>query len=230
MGERYRSWKVTQASSDKTVRIWKQNLITSAFDCVATIRGAQTGTGRSCSWSLDGNLLAIANYDGTTSVWDKAENGFKHLYDLKGHDKEVVSVSWNTSGQLATCSSNSVWIWGYRDSEEIEILNEFKHIEDVEMVQWHPFEDTLFSCGCDKIIKVWERFDDLKHWQFAQDLDYNTPFCRGHLSKVCCISFNATGDKLVTSSADLSIKVWGAERMQSGGGYQPWFPLHGDCP
>lgn len=49
----------------------------------ATIRGAQPGTVRSCSWSPDGDMLAIANYDGTTSIWDMIENDFKHLYKLK---------------------------------------------------------------------------------------------------------------------------------------------------
>ncbi|KAL8094881.1 hypothetical protein AgCh_036409 [Apium graveolens] len=183
----------------------------------ATIRGAQTGTVRSCSWSPEGDLLAIANYDGTTSLWDM--NNFKHLYDLKGHKAEVVSVSWNISGHLATCSSNSVWIWGLYESEKYKPVGKFVHEEDVEMVQWHPFKDILFSCGCDEIIKVWRRFSDYNEWSFAEDLN-------GHMSKVCSMSFNATGDKMVTSSADLSIKVWAEERMQSGGdhergGYQP---------
>ncbi|XP_074352617.1 uncharacterized protein LOC141691758 [Apium graveolens] len=208
---------LASCGSDNTVRIWKQYPAISAFECLATIRGAQTGTVRSCSWSPEGDLLAIANYDGTTSLWDM--NNFKHLYDLKGHKAEVVSVSWNISGHLATCSSNSVWIWGLYESEKYKPVGKFIHEEDVEMVQWHPFKDILFSCGCDEIIKVWRRFSDYNEWSFAEDLN-------GHMSKVCSMSFNATGDKMVTSSADLSIKVWAEERMQSGGdhergGYQP---------
>nr|XP_017258126.1 PREDICTED: protein CIA1-like [Daucus carota subsp. sativus] len=47
----------------------------------------------------------------------------------------------------------------------------------------------------------------------AQTLDHET---KAHSSKGFSISFNATGDKMVTSREDLSIKVWGPEGKLSG--------------
>ncbi|MFQ6631945.1 hypothetical protein Gotur_009309 [Gossypium turneri] len=46
----------------------------------------------------------------------------------------------------------------------------------------------------------------------------------GHSSNVWSLAFNAKGDKLVTCSDDLTLKIWEADiiRMQSGDGYAPW--------
>ncbi|MBA0767816.1 hypothetical protein Gotri_016672 [Gossypium trilobum] len=46
----------------------------------------------------------------------------------------------------------------------------------------------------------------------------------GHSSTVWSLAFNAKGDKLVTYSDDLTLKIWEADiiRMQSGDGYAPW--------
>ncbi|KAL1813299.1 hypothetical protein ACET3Z_023364 [Daucus carota] len=213
---------LASCGADKTVRIWKQNPDTSSFVCVTTIEGGGTGTGRSCSWSPDGDMLAITSYDGSFSIWKMIEDDFEQSYILQEKDdEEVVSVSWNPHWDLATCSGNCVRIWlPSSESEGYESLPALEeHTEDVEMVQWHPNQNNLFSCGCDSTIKVWQGSleDDQFKFKCAQTLG-------GHLSKVCSISFNATGDKMVTSSADLTIKVWG--RLWPDDDYVTWKNIH----
>ena len=47
-----------------------------------TIKGGGTGTGRSCSWSPGGDMLAITSYGGPFSIWKMIENDFVQLDDF----------------------------------------------------------------------------------------------------------------------------------------------------
>lgn len=38
---------------------------------------------RSCSWSQNGHLLAVASFDGKVSIWNKTETGFEFWHFLK---------------------------------------------------------------------------------------------------------------------------------------------------
>ncbi|WOH06180.1 hypothetical protein DCAR_0625603 [Daucus carota subsp. sativus] len=172
-----------------------------------TFEGAHAGTGRFFSWSPEGRFLAIPSYDGTTYIWDKNEDEVHDMedLDLEEDDKEeVLSVSWDHSGcYLATCSRAAVRIWETLLLPHCE-SDKLADSEDAIMVQFHPSEDLLFSCCRD---------DTIEEWYMAQTLDHET---KAHSSKGFSISFNATGDKMVTSREDLSIKVWGPEGKLSG--------------
>ena len=48
-----------------------------------TIEGGGTRTGRSCSWSPDGDMLAITSYDGSFSIWKMIEDDFEQSYILQ---------------------------------------------------------------------------------------------------------------------------------------------------
>ncbi|WOH06179.1 hypothetical protein DCAR_0625602 [Daucus carota subsp. sativus] len=136
-----------------------------AHNSQTTIEGGGTRTGRSCSWSPDGDMLAITSYDGSFSIWKMIEDDFEQSCILQEKDdEEVVSVSWNPHWDLATCSGNCVRIWSpSSESEGYESLPALEeHTEDVEMVQWHPNQNNLFSCGCDSTIKSQERGGAMK--------------------------------------------------------------------
>ncbi|MBA0581387.1 hypothetical protein Gorai_023567, partial [Gossypium raimondii] len=71
---------------------------------------------------------------------------------------------------------------------------------------------------------VWWSDDADGDWSCVQTLGESS---NGHSSTVWSLAFNAKGDKLVTCSDDLTMKIWEADiiRMQSGDGYAPCFYL-----
>lgn len=206
---------LASCSGDKSVRIWARERdgdSTSQWVCKAILEETHTRTIRSCEWSPCGNLLATASFDNTVGIWQLSHGDFECLASLEGHESEVKSVAWNASGNLlGTCSRDkSVWVWeapigGGSDFECLAVLN--GHTQDVKMLTWHPSEDSnwLVSASYDNTIKVWGDDGDMDDWSCLQTLDSDNG---GHSSTVWAISFDASGKRMVSSSDDLTLKIW----------------------
>lgn len=75
--------------------------------------------------------------------------------------------------------------------------------QDVKMVCWHPKEEVLVSCSYDDSIKVW--VEDDREWECAQTLAGPG---LGHSSTVWGVAFDASGQRMVSCSDDLTLKIW----------------------
>eukprot|EP00933_Yihiella_yeosuensis_P031065 TRINITY_DN24608_c1_g1_i1.p1 TRINITY_DN24608_c1_g1~~TRINITY_DN24608_c1_g1_i1.p1 ORF type:complete len:417 (-),score=75.45 TRINITY_DN24608_c1_g1_i1:202-1452(-) len=218
--------QLASCGSDRVVRIWGAKAgseLTNESDWTllgeidASERHGRTL--RSLTWSPDGEILAVASFDASTSIWKEAptENGsgglsFECVSSLSGHENEVKSASFSPSGTLfATCSRDrSIWVYDAEDEQDeyecVALLQ--SHTQDVKMVKWHPSQDVLFSCSYDDTIKVWGPDGD--DWCCKETLE-------GHDSTVWAISFDATGSRFVTCSDDRSLRIWTPDPMKGIG-------------
>lgn len=147
---------------------------------------------------------ASASFDATIGIWDKKSGSWECNATLEGHENEVKSVAWSSSGQLlATCSRDkSVWVWGVADEDEYEcaaVLN--AHSQDVKKVRWHPDLDIVASASYDNTIKLFKEDPMDNDWTCIATLS-------SHESTVWSISFDKKGTRLVSVSDDKTVKIW----------------------
>lgn len=191
------------------------------WKCFFTLNDAHQRTIRFIAWSHDGNYLASTSFDGTTCIWQQNSCQFEEslrewsvLFSLEGHENEVKCCSWSHEDDfLATCSRDkSVWIWekieitskDHLDDEQEEVLFECasvqtEHNQDVKHVVWHPNLNILASSSFDNSIKLYVSGDE--DWNCFAVLS-------AHESTVWSLDFNASGNRIVSVSADETIKIW----------------------
>jgi WD40 repeat protein len=146
---------------------------------------------------------------------------------LEGHDSEIKCVGFSPSGQyLATCSRDkSVWIWeeigaeGEDEWETVAVLQE--HEGDVKTVSWCADQGTeggelLASASYDDTVRLW-REDEEGEWGCVSvlkghegtvwGLDWE-PLTKNDKGNVESEVISVKPARLLTSSADSTIRVW----------------------
>ncbi|KAI9676801.1 MAG: Cytosolic iron-sulfur protein assembly protein [Trizodia sp. TS-e1964] len=230
------------ACADKCARIYslRDFHLHSTIDGAHTRSVRSVAWKPSAPTSPDGIVLATGSFDASAGVYrrynnndsegsdasnadEEAEPDWTFAAVLSGHDSEIKSVAWSAGGSfLATCSRDkSVWVWedmGNDDWETVAVLQE--HEADVKCLAWHPAEELLASASYDETLRLWA--DDAEDWACVASLV-------GHEGTVWAVDFEglrfgeaegereldseaADGPRLVSCSADLSVRVWRRQR------------------
>lgn len=190
--------------ADRTVRVWKS--LSSVWVCVAVSPAtAFARSVRDVAWSTDGISLAAASFEATATVLELISTPTPKLDPvvcLEGHEAEVKSVAYSSSGGLlATCARDrAVWIWEVGldfDYECVAVLP--GHSADVKHVVWHPSVELLVSVSFDGSARVWA--EDADDWFCAETLV-------AHSGTIWDAAFDADGSGLVTVGSDANIIIW----------------------
>ncbi|KAI0567445.1 WD40-repeat containing protein [Gracilaria domingensis] len=208
-------WSITWSSSgllascgsDKTIRLWKIDARGPSFQLI-TVFENQTflRTTRDLTFSPDGRSMAVASFDASATILELfggKNPRFDPVVVLEGHDSEVKSVAYSSSGGLlASCSRDrSIWLWEVGldfDYSCIAVLH--GHAGDVKCVTWHPECELLVSCSYDETIRVWVEDED--DWFCSEILT-------GHNGTVWAVAFK--GAEMASASSDESLIVWQRE-------------------
>jgi WD40 repeat protein/serine/threonine protein kinase len=161
----------------------------------------------------DGRLLVSAAGDGTLKFWDP-ESGQEVRDEVKGHAGEIVGMTFHPDGQLlATVGADEkVRLWDVATGKpRFEFATVYR--DQARMLRRAAFspDGRLFACGAGSTVKIW-------------DLTTGAPIrtLEGHEDLVYSVAFSPKGDRLLSVSWDLTVKVWdlaagGAERFSVRG-------------
>lgn len=180
---------LVSGSQDDTIKVW--NLHTRQL---RRILYGHSGQVFSVALSPDEKTFATAGSDRTIKIWD-LQTGVL-LRTLKGHSDSVRFVVFSQDGQQLASSSwdKTIKVWQLKTGKIIHTLQ--GHKGRVVAVAFSS-DNKIASAGVDKYINIWS----LQTGKLLHKLS-------GHTDWVLSIAPNRTGDTLVTSSKDKTIKIW----------------------
>lgn len=210
---------LASCGADRSVRVWHRAPSSSGsaagaagpppeqqWQCIADLSG-QTflRTVRSVAWGVDGRSLATACFDATATVLELVGGERPRLeaaVSLEGHESEVKSIAYSSSGGLLASASRdrSVWVWEVGlefDYECVAVLN--GHTGDVKCVRWHPSAEILLSASYDNDIRVWVEDED--DWFCLETLS-------AHDSTVWAMAFDASGKHFASVGDGGTVVIW----------------------
>lgn len=172
------------AGTEPTVTVFAFNELTKSLVKFDEIKTQHKKTLRHVSFSPDGDMLAVASFDSTCTVYKQVDDVFECIGVIEGHENEVKCVEWCSNGRwLATCSRDkSFWVWEFDDDNGFycaAVVN--AHSADVKSIKWIPHVSLGASSdfnGCcvvstsyDNTVRVWkpeEMPDDLEFLEYQK--------------------------------------------------------------
>jgi eukaryotic-like serine/threonine-protein kinase len=213
---------------------------------VIQLRGHTEGVPVTCvRWSLDGSRLVSSSRNGELIVWD-ASSG-KILNQMDTRSNRLVTVCWNPAGDRVATTLNGrlcvldpitedrVWItrqelgaiesiaWSpdakriaasgkdtqisIFDSTKGKLLRvlDSKSAGTIWAVCWSPDSTRLAAACGDCVVRVWDVDSD--HVQLLN----------GHTAPPISLEWDSSGERIVSSGLDRSVRVWDIEAADKTG-------------
>ena len=129
--------------------------------------------------------------------------GRAQLACLRGHERVVRSVAWDSAGGRIVSGSEdrSVRVWDAATGQELACL--YGHEHAVTGVVWDDAGRRIVSGSWDKTVRVWDATT-------GQEL----ACLRGHERGVNSVAWDGAGGRIVSSSDDQTVRVWDAATGQ----------------
>ncbi len=161
-------------------------------------------------FSPDGSQIATAGYDRVVTLWE-TETG-KALHRINVHNGAIFDLAFSPDGKVLASASGdqTVKLWNTRTGERLDTLNQPQG--EQYSVVFTPDGKHLLAAGGDNRIRLWRllsvdkpKLNPLVTARFA------------HEGEIVRLAIAADGQRVISSSADLTLKSWTLPGLESQG-------------
>nr|KAG5692362.1 hypothetical protein BaRGS_007975 [Batillaria attramentaria] len=218
-------------SGDTTVKIWNF----SEPGCTHTFTDHNMAVW-SCSWHSCGDFLATSSLDNTAKILDL--NSLRCRTTLRGHADSVNSIEFLpfSNALLTSSADKTMSLWDARTGICAQTF--YGHMHSVNHATFNTKGDTVASCDSYGVVKLWDvrkvapmvsinigphpankvAFDPsgvvvaiasndctIKMYEITNG---QVTSLVGHEDAVQCLTFDHTGEFLVTGGSDNTVRIW----------------------
>lgn len=145
------------------------------------------------------NQLYVADADGNLSIWDTEKLDLLIYLPLDAGKIRDISISANNENFSLACQDGTIRIFESGFFNEIHTID--AHKNGTTALLYHPSDkNRLISGGKDAMLRIW----DLKTEKCLEEIP-------AHNFAIYSIQSINSGETIVTSSRDKTIKVWSSE-------------------
>lgn len=145
------------------------------------------------AYSPNSRMIATGGFDNDIVLWDTQSGTIiRKLTGLKGFPLSL-TFSHNSQYLISGGKDSRVTIWDVNTGNEVRSIK--AHSNDVTDVAIR-LDNTIASASKDKSVKIWD-FDG----SLIREL-------KGHTKEVMAVAYSHDGEKLVSGSADGTVKEW----------------------
>jgi WD40 repeat protein len=199
--------RIVSGSADNTLRLWDA-------DKGATLGESLIGhanTVFSVAFSPDGKRIVSASGDNTLRLWD-ADKGIALGEPLRGHDNEVTSVAFSPDGKCIVSGSADGTVRQWDANKGVALGEPLRSSSKVTSFAFSPDGKRIVSGGKDKILWVWNAYlSDTRDMFKLRDARQGVGL-GGHTNAVESVAFSPDGTRIVSGSADNTLRLWDARQ------------------